>query len=309
MTETTTVQWVNLIFNCQAAQSEAVESALFEAGAASVTFEDEFDQPIFEPKPGETPLWAIVRVKALFDRTADRAPVHVTLQQHFAVESITEEALPPKDWVREWMDQYEPQCFGDRLWVVPSWLQAPVDDGAIANGEAVIVNLDPGVAFGTGTHPTTAMCLHWIAQSLTTGALKNGRVLDFGCGSGLLAIAALKVGAAHATAVDIDEQAVEATERNGVDNGVEAAIAVGLPDTLNAEDSFDAVLANILAGPLVELAPTLMSHLNPGGHIVLSGLLTEQSAHVQSAYPNVHWLAEHVTDDWVCLVGKAVEPN
>ncbi|MEW6692942.1 MAG: 50S ribosomal protein L11 methyltransferase, partial [Pseudomonadota bacterium] len=179
-----------------------------------------------------------------------------------------------QDWERAWMDQFQPLRFGEKLWIVPSWIEAP-------DAEAVNILLDPGLAFGTGTHPTTALCLEWL-----DGADMAGKtVLDYGCGSGILAIAALKLGATDAWGIDIDPQALTATRDNAARNGIEASrLHTGLPGALPKDALFDVLLANILMGPLIELAPTLTGHVRPGGRLVLSGLLGEQAEEVMAAY-------------------------
>jgi ribosomal protein L11 methyltransferase len=192
------------------------------------------------------------------------------------------------------MDDYQPMRFGERIWIVPSWCEAPQPN-------AVNILLDPGLAFGTGTHPTTALCMAWLdAQDI-----QGKTVLDYGCGSGILGVAAAKLGASNVTAIDIDPQALLATRSNAERNGVSDMITTGLPRELHAEERFDVVLANILAGPLVELAPTLCQALRRGGLIALSGILQEQAAAVREAYAAYCDMDEPVTEgDWIRLSGK-----
>jgi ribosomal protein L11 methyltransferase len=254
-----------------------VEEVLFAQGALSVTQVDAADDPVLEPGPGETPLWPRTRTTGLFEEDADLAAVigalRATLPDGDAA-IVTTAELEDQEWVRIWLRDWKPLKFGARLWVSPrAKLAEVVDPGA------VVVALDPGLAFGTGTHPSTALCLDWLAGA----ALAGRSVLDYGCGSGLLAIAALKLGAARAVAVDIDPQAITATRENAAVNGVgdrlQALLAADYRDAPH-----DIVLANILAGPLAALAPRLTAAAAPGGALVLAGLLPSHAADVQRAY-------------------------
>lgn len=271
------------------------EDRLLAIGAVSVTFMDAEDQPIYEPDLGTTPLWSKTHLLGLFDDQQDAGMLEQQLRQSFADElpEFAIEVLPEQDWERSWMDDFQPMQFGRRLWVVPSWHSAPQAD-------AVNMLLDPGLAFGTGTHPTTALCLEW----LDSQSLDDCEVLDFGCGSGILAIAALLLGARHATCTDIDPQALEATADNAGRNAIDAArFSLYLPPELPAQQ-YDKVLANILAGPLVELAPQLADYCRPGGHLVLSGILAEQANEVRQAYQE-HFILDptHELDGWVRISG------
>ena len=258
------------------ADPEPFEDALMAAGASSITLEDAADDPVLEPAPGTTPLWPTVRVKALFDAEIDTDLLLLTLSQQLPspLPSMTFERIADRHWEREWLKDFKPMRFGRRLWVCPANMRpdAPSTD-------AVFVDLDPGLAFGTGTHPTTALCLEW----LDAAALTDKTVLDYGCGSGVLAIAALKLGAKQAVGIDIDPQAILATRDNATRNEVN--------DRLNAftvEQSHSAryhiVLANILAEPLEQLALQLAQSVLPGGAIVLSGLLQSQAARLATLY-------------------------
>ena len=272
-------------------------SAFFEQqGALSVSFEDAADQPLFEPDPGTTPLWSETRISALFDTTADFSALKQRLASTFGatvVERLHEDTLQDQDWERAWLDQFHPMQFGRRLWVCPAG-QRPAFDK-----DAVFIDLDPGLAFGTGTHPTTALCLQW----LDGHPPDNQQVLDYGCGSGILAIAALKLGAATAWGVDIDAQALWASRENAAHNGVDAGLMTGLPEAL-PDRHFDLLLANILANPLIELAPRLAGLVRTGGDLVLSGILGEQADAVRTAYERWFSLSETVErDGWVCLHG------
>ena len=270
--------WLQLRLNTTQQYAEPVGDALMELGALSVTLMDAEDVPILEPAPGETPLWQNVHMMALFDADSDTK----WLLQEWQKQSLSKhtnsekfELLEDKDWEREWMERFEPMQFGERLWICPSWKPIPDPD-------AVNVLLDPGLAFGTGTHPTTALCLRWL-DSLD---LHGKTVIDYGCGSGILAIAALKLGAKEVYAVDIDPQAILATEENAKRNGVQGdKLHVGLPDLIKGVSS-EVVVANILAGPLKELAEQISAHCQSHGRLALSGLLDSQAEEIQARYGN-----------------------
>lgn len=278
-------------------QAEALEEQLFALGAVSVELFDAGDEPLFEPPPGAHPLWSAIRLKAIF---ADRlradiaaAALHAARPSD-AVPRIAD--IAEQDWVRAGLAGLTRIHCGGRLWIVPSWEALPDVEGG------VFVHLDPGLAFGTGTHPTTAMCLAALAEAPPQGQ----RVLDYGCGSGILAIAALKLGAARALGVDIDPQALQATRANAERNGITAAeLETALPDVEPPEASFDLVLANILAAPLVALAPVLARSARPGARLLLAGLLDWQAETVMAAYRDrfdIHVGAQR--DDWVLLAGQ-----
>ena len=272
-TDTTTMPWRQTTLTTPRHQAEALEDTLLELGAVSVTMQDAADAPVLEPLPGETPLWPEVNVVGLFEEDADTNLVDVQLAaQDYVPGAWT--YIEDQDWERAWMDQFHPLQFGARLWIVPSWLNAP-------DPQAVNILLDPGMAFGTGTHATTALCMEWLDRA----DMRDQRVLDYGCGSGILAIAALKLGASLAWGIDIDPQALTATRDNAARNGIESErLPTGLPSALPADEVFDVLLANILMGPLIALAPTLTRHVKPGGRLVLSGLLAEQTEGVMEAY-------------------------
>lgn len=267
--------WLQLSFDSNREQAPALEDALLELGAVSVTLLDSADEPVLEPGVGERPLWTQTRVVALFEEGTDSAPIVAALDQQFSdLPSATAERLEDQAWERAWMDAFQPMQFGRRLWVCPSWSPAPADD-------AVVLTLDPGLAFGTGTHPTTALCLEWLDRQ----PLRGKTVLDYGCGSGILAIAALLLGADRAVGVDNDPQALVATRDNAQRNGIdEARLQVLEPAELPAELMADLTIANILAGPLQELAPHLIAHTRQGGALALSGLLAEQAESVAVHY-------------------------
>lgn len=268
-------EWQQLVIDLDGREPDPVEAVLLELGAASVTLSDAGDDPVLEPGPGETPLWASTRLTALFDATLDLEAIAATTRERLAPGMPFHyriEALADRDWEREWLKDFGPMRFGRSLWVCPRGSEPP-EPGA------VVVELDPGLAFGTGTHPTTALCLEWL-DSLD---LAGRTVIDYGSGSGILAIAALKLGAEAATAYDIDPQAVLASRDNAERNGVAERLAV----TLRAGDletPADVVVANILAGPLVELATEILDLTITGGKLALSGILSSQVAEVEAAY-------------------------
>ena len=278
---------------------DAVEVLFERHGAYSVTLTDAGDKPVLEPAPGETPLWADSRITGLFDADADLAALLDDISDTLGVDDLPPHAveeLEDRPWEREWLRDFGPMSFGRRLWVLPGDSVAP--EGAVS------VRLDPGLAFGTGTHPTTALCLEWLDDL----DLDGRTVLDYGCGSGLLAIAALKLGARSALAMDIDPQAVTATRSNAVANGVDDRLeVVGSDEAIDGR--YDVVVANILAGPLVELAESIATRLSSAGDLALSGILSEQVDEVAAAYrPWVDMaepeLRESGGQRWARLSGK-----
>ncbi|TNF37588.1 MAG: 50S ribosomal protein L11 methyltransferase [Gammaproteobacteria bacterium] len=285
--------WIQLIVTTDRKQHEQAEQALMDAGALSVTYQDAEDNPVLEPAPGETPLWDKLILTGLFDAHHNSEGLKQQLQKRLGdTISIKAELLEDKDWIRAWMDDYKPMQFGAHLWVCPKHLTPP-------DPNAVNLMLDPGLAFGTGTHPTTALCLQW----LDSADVKDKTVLDYGCGSGVLAIAALLLGANHCDGVDIDPQALDASRDNADSNQVSAKLSVMLPQQL-PQQQYDIVIANILAGPLVQLAPTLCAHLKPGGRIVLSGILQTQANEILQAYAPWCTLDPVVTrEDWIRVSG------
>lgn len=286
--------WLQI--SCEADRDAApvIEDALEQAGALSITLQDAADDPVLEPAPGETPLWPRIRVTALFDEQTDPLPVAALLTGLPGgpdPREIDIGLLEDRIWEREWLGRFQPMRFGRRLWVCPGGRTPP-------DPAAVIVRLDPGLAFGTGTHPTTAMCLAWL-----DGAELEGReVVDYGCGSGILAIAAALLGARRVIAIDNDPQAVVATRDNAAANGVEARVEARAPGS--STPSADVLLANILAGPLIELAPAFGTAVRPGGRLVLSGILAAQGPAVVAAYAPWFDLAPPAAKDgWLCFSG------
>ena len=278
--------------------SDAVEAALFEVGASSITFVDRGDEPVLEPKPGEVRLWSDTLVRALFQESSDAVRnldrLAAALGPH-VTQTARVRAVQDQVWERAWLTGWKSLRFGRRLWVCPRAAEAPADP------EAIVVRLDPGLAFGTGTHPTTALCL----QVLDSWALQGRTMIDYGCGSGILAIAALKLGAAHATAVDLDPQALLATRDNAARNDVASSITV--QDVDAPLPGAYCVVANILAGPLVELAPKLTAACEPGGLLLLSGLLKTQAYSVKAAYSSGFDMVQVIErDEWCCMYARRV---
>ena len=278
---------------------EAAEAACFAAGALAVTLADAGDAPILEPLPGSTPLWPSVALSALYDGATAPERLAARLRSALGAPSLglRFELLADRAWEREWLKDFRPMRFGRRLWVCPGGQppRATPDDAA-----PVVVWLDPGLAFGTGTHATTALCLEW----LDGAALAGCRVLDVGCGSGILAIAALALGAATAHAIDIDPQALIATRDNAAQNGVGGALSLAAAEQPWGA-GYDVVLANILAEPLVALAPSIAAAAGPAAFVVLSGLLIEQAEAVTAAYaPWFDMSFRRERDGWAGLAGR-----
>ncbi|TPV59077.1 50S ribosomal protein L11 methyltransferase [Aestuariibacter sp. GS-14] len=288
--------WLQLKIDTSAKLAEQVGNMMSANGAQAVTFVDAKDTPMYEPKPGEVMLWPDTQVVGLFEATDDMPTIIKNLEKARVLGKGFKYSLEPledKDWEREWMDNFHPMQFGNRLWICPSWRDVP-------DPNAVNVMLDPGLAFGTGTHPTTAMCLRW----LDGVDVADKTVVDFGCGSGILAIAALKLGAKNVIGIDIDPQALQASMDNAQRNQVEDRLAVYLPEdqpTLQA----DVVMANILSGPLIELQDVITSYCKPGGLLVLSGILAEQIPRIEAAYGRDFNLHASVTDqEWARVSGQ-----
>ncbi len=287
--------WIQIRINATAKTADKVSNMLLGRGAQAVTFMDAKDVPVYEPMPGETPLWGETEVMGLFDAETDPAPTIAFFQQIFGENvGYKVEQLEDKDWVREWMDHFHPMQFGERLWICPSWRDVP-------NPDAVNVMLDPGLAFGTGTHPTTALCLQWLDGLDLTGKT----VVDFGCGSGILGIAALKLGAARVIGIDIDPQAIQASRDNAARNGVADQIELYLPADQPQDVEADVVVANILAGPLRELAPLIAGHGKTGSLMALSGVLESQAPELETIYGQ--WFEMDPTavkEEWCRLSGR-----
>lgn len=288
--------WLQLKLDSPAEQAEKISELLTNLGAAAVTFEDGADQPLFEPDPGETKLWNNTRIIGLFDANNNMPAIIDELKTALGPQPPQQFHINPvedKDWERAWMDNFKPIRFGQNLWICPSW-HTPDDP------KAVNVMLDPGLAFGTGTHPTTALCLEW----LDAHPPKDLEVIDYGCGSGILAIAAALLGAKQIDAVDHDPQAILATQDNATKNGVNYLINALLPSQFKAKQ-VDLILANILANPLLELAPYFADIVKFGGQIVLSGILAEQADQIIQRYSSWFELQPPAQrQEWVRIDGK-----
>ncbi|WP_282041372.1 50S ribosomal protein L11 methyltransferase [Halomonas alimentaria] len=299
--------WLQLKAHIAPEQAETLEELLLAEGATAITLQDAHDDPVFEPERGSTPLWHETVLTGLYDDLEGVDAMLERVHQAWAAEQPEEpcpeievELLADRDWEREWMDDFTPLQMGERLWIVPSWHEPP-EPGAVN------LHLDPGLAFGTGTHSTTALCLAWLDGLAISEALEGQAILDIGTGSGILAIAALKLGAASATGTDIDPQALTASRDNAERNEVaEDALRLCYPEQLDDGETFPIVVANILAGPLVEMAPMIAGHVAPGGRLALSGILAAQAEEVLQAYREQGLqMDEPVTrEGWVRLTGR-----
>ena len=299
--------WISVTLQAEADKAEALSDALMEAGALSVSIEDadagtEAERPQFgEPGHLPTALWDHSRVIALFDGAADPAELGAMVAE--AARAACFDAVPPfstetvaeQNWVQLTQSQFDPIRITDRLWIVPSWHEAP-------DADAINIELDPGMAFGTGSHPTTRLCLEWLCEVVTPGC----SVLDYGCGSGILGIAAAKLGAGAVLGIDIDEKAVEAARDNAARNHAavrlqHSAVPVG--------DTFDLVVANILTNPLCVLAPAISARVAPGGRVALSGVLETQAAQVVEAWaPHIALHVGAAHEGWIRLEGRRPGP-
>jgi ribosomal protein L11 methyltransferase len=292
--------WRQFVMTLGALDPDAVEDIFVRCGASSVTMTDAGDNPVLEPAPGETPLWIDTSITGMFSPDVNLSHVEDLLLSELGLTELPAhriETLEDRDWEREWLKDFGPMRFGRRLWIHPKGTE-PVA------GDIAVVHLDPGLAFGTGTHATTALCLEWLDGLM----LKRKTLLDYGCGSGVLAIAALKLGSLSATGMDIDPQALIATRQNANDNDIANQLTiVGTPDEI--EGTFDVVVANILAGPLVQFAESITLTLKERGMLALSGVLCEQADAVMGAY--APWIEfddpvfrEQHGQTWSRLTGK-----
>lgn len=299
--------WLQLKAHVAPEQAEFLEELLLDEGATAIGLQDAHDDPVFEPERGTTPLWEDTILTGLYDDLEGIASMLERIEAAWSEQmpgepcpAIEYELLADRDWEREWMDDFTPLRMGQRLWIVPSWHEPPEAD-------AVNLILDPGLAFGTGTHPTTALCLEWLDELAVAGQLAQQTILDVGCGSGILAIAALKLGANHADATDIDPQALQASRDNAERNGIaEEDLNLYYPEQLSDGGGYPIVTANILAGPLVELAPMIAGHVAPGGRIALSGILANQAEDVLQAYAAQGIMMNEplIREGWVRLSGQ-----
>jgi len=292
--------WQELTFDVSPAEVDTLSEILCDAGAASVTFKDNADTPIYEPAADASDLWASTCVVGLFAAETDFDAVLALVQQAALFSTlppyrITE--LKEQQWERLWMDEFKPMRFGERLWICPTEIMPPEPD-------ALNIMLDPGLAFGTGTHPTTALCLEWIDQN----DFDDKTVIDFGCGSGILAIGAAMSGATSIEAIDIDPQALLATNSNATQNNIASKITTALPNECNKLPAVDCLLANILANPIMKLADYFSTLVKHHGTIVLSGILSEQATQVISSYEKWFEFQPIVEKEgWVRLVATRNE--
>lgn len=273
-------------------QFDELEALLTSAGAVSVTMEDAGDEPILEPGVAETPLWQALKLSALFHDNVNQKKLLNKLKIYLSTDTFAQvhlENLAEENWELKWLEYFTPISFSDALWIGTAQHQPDKNYRAL-------IYLEPGLAFGTGTHPSTYLCLAWLAQH----ELRGKTVIDYGCGSGILAIAAAKLGAAEIFCVDNDPQALTATQNNAAQNTV--ALKTYLPEALPKIEC-DLVLANILANPLMNLAPTLSAHLKPQGELVLAGILDAQAEAVKAAYTDITWKEQAQKEEWVRLYG------
>jgi len=288
--------WLQAHLEVEKSRAPLVELLFEQLGALSVTLVDARDEPMLEPPPGAMPLWRDTRVTGLFDGNTDADHLRARIDEVLDKENshgLTLEILEDQAWERAWLDYFQPMRFGDNLWICPTGRELDQPD-------ATVIHLDPGLAFGTGTHPTTALCLEW----LDGADLQGKTIIDFGCGSGILAIAALKRGAARAVAVDHDPQALTATRGNARRNGVLERLETLSPEEFQPLRA-DLVLANILANVLIELAPLIKSLVRPGGDLVLSGILHHQAEDVARAYrSDIELQPPAQQDEWIRLEGR-----
>ncbi len=291
--------WLQIVFDVDIDDAQMVAEFLDNAGALAVTMQESQGTPVYEPALGEAPLWATTKVIGLFETTLDSTALLTNLGELLRPKPLPEYRLvelADKVWEREWLDDFKPMLFGDRLWVVPTVYEAK-------QANAVNIRLDPGLAFGTGTHETTALCLEWLDNYLVPGC----RVVDYGCGSGILSIAALKLGAKSVDAIDIDPQALQASMANAKVNEVESMLSAMLPNEF-CGGQFDVVMANILANPLISLAENLSNYVSIGGKIVLSGILFDQADEVIKAYNNYFTMdLIRRKNDWCLLSGTKIK--
>lgn len=294
------MSWQQLRVQVRSDQIEPIEQLLLDHGGLSISYLDAEDQPVFQKEPGSTPLWDLVDLVCLFEKDSNLAGLLFLLQQHPAItdnETLSLEVLADQAWERSWMADFKAMQFGERLWVCPSWQEPPQAD-------AINIMLDPGLAFGSGSHATTSLCLQWLEQNVDNGST----VIDYGCGSGILAIAAALLGAPRVIAVDNDPQAITATldnaSRNQIPTGI---IECYLPEDLPAElesQCADILVANILAEPLSQLAEKFSTLVRAGGQLALSGILAEQTDALHARYGQ--WFkmdAAVLNEEWARLTG------
>lgn len=285
--------WLNVTFAVEENQLDYISEHLELAGAQSVTIEDAGDNPLFDLLDGEHPVWDSSLVTGLFNVQLGVDEVIAKLTRAFAPDALPEcrvESLPEQDWERSWMDRFQPMQYGRNLWICPTWYKPP-------DPEAINIMLDPGLAFGSGSHETTRLCMQW----LSTQRLEGKAVIDYGCGSGILAIAALKSGAASALGVDIDQQALQASRQNAQLNQVSERLQLALPANMPDQSAGDIVFANILAGTLVELKTQLLTLRKAQGVLVLSGILQSQQAMIYKEFEPGNTIQSFNDGDWMMM--------
>lgn len=292
---TVTYDYFEMKIPCDTSEVVGIEAYFLDVGACSVTYRDAQDMAILEPAPGKMPLWKAIEMTAMF--TLDKHNVDqilLTTKQNYPDREIHAEKLKNQVWERTWLEHFKPMQFGENTWIIPSVFDA-VDE------EAINIYLDPGLAFGTGTHATTALCLEWIDAN----NLKDAKVIDFGCGSGILAIAALKHGAAKVYCTDIDPQAIESTIVNAENNHVLSGIEVVEPKAAPQLKNLDVVMANILAAPLMTLVETFHHILKEGGELIMSGILVEQTDEIVEKFSQsfVDFQIK-ITEDWASVYAR-----
>jgi len=292
------MSWLRVHIDIERNDPVPIEQALVDLGAIAIELRDAGDDPILEPTPGATPLWPAIRMSALFDAGVTDTAIRLAVAGAAAepMPSMQFESLADADWVANWRQTLQPRQFGRRLWICPAGTPAPDPD-------ATVIELEPGLAFGTGSHPTTAMCLDWLADEPDPA----GSVLDYGCGSGILGIAAAALGADDVLGIDLDTQALQATRDNARRNGLDARLDVCTPGNAPGNKRFDRVVANILSGTLIDLAPTLRGYCRAGTRIALSGILTDQAESVMAAFqPWVEFRSPVARDGWTLLFGTVI---
>lgn len=291
--------WLQIRIPTLPPHTDLIEDTLLLAGCQAVTLVDTEDRPVFEPIRGTTPLWEQTTIQGLFEHDIDADQLTQTVSQIITEHALTAgpiqtEILEDKDWEREWMTHFKPIPCGDKLWIVPSWLDAP-------NPKAVNLRLDPGLAFGTGTHPTTFLCLEWLNDRISG----QETILDYGCGSGILGLAALLLGAKKMDGIDIDPQAITATTNNAITNNIDVNDFFVTTDASALKPRYDIVVANILAGPLCDLSNDICQYLNKGQSLILSGILEHQASTVIQAYAEkIEFEPITEKEGWVRLSGR-----
>ena len=287
------MSWLKITFSSSKDQLDFLSDKLELAGAQAVTIEDAGDNPLFDLLDGELPVWESSQVTGLFNAEQGLDAVSADLTKAFAPAALPQhhvESLPDQDWERCWMDRFQPMQYGDNLWICPTWYEPP-------DSEATNIMLDPGLAFGSGSHETTRLCMEWLSKQNLAGKA----VMDYGCGSGILAIAALKLGAASALGIDIDPQALQASRQNAQLNQVSEKLQLGLPADMPDHIQCDVIMANILADTLIELKAHLLSFRKPSGVLVLSGILKSQQALIYKTFEPANTIEVYNDGDWMMM--------